>query len=402
MKSAKVFPFLIGINLIILFLQIDVLSVSYHEAQMLYGSPSLLNLYTTSFLNLFGWTDYPLRLSMLLLHFFSVLILYKISAYYLPKIEDRNWVVLIYMLLPGVTSAALVADLAGMKIFFLFLFFYLYLYHRKFSYLFLPLFLFLDWTVIFFYFLIGLYGALNREKWIAFTGGILFFIALFFYSMHIGGIPKGHFIETLALYAAVFSPLVFIYIFYVLYRRLISDDKELLWFLAFGMFVMTLLLSFRQKVYIQEFAPYIMVAIPLVAQTFLHTYRIRLRMFRSRYLMFFYIAFSILLLNSVSVFFNHWLYRFMNNPTKHFAYPMHVAKELAQYFEEKKITCLHTDKEMQLRLRFYGIGECSAVQLSTDPIKGADKVTISYKNRDAYKAYVTNINKIDASGVTNH
>jgi len=391
MNSAKIFPLLVGINLLILILQIDVLSISYHEAEMLYGSPSLLHIYVSSFLNLFGWNDYALRISMIVLHFLSVLLLYRISEHYLPRTDDRNWVLLIYMLLPGVTSAALVADIAGLKILILFIFFYLFIYYRRFAYLFLPFFILLDWTVIFFYFLIGLYGILNRQKWVAGIGSVLFIASLFVYNVQIGGTPKGHFIEILALYAAVFSPLVFLYIFYVLYRRLMSDDKELLWFLAFGMFIITMLLSFRQKVNIQEFAPYIMVAIPLIAQTFFHTYRIRLRIFRGRYQLLFYIAFSILIINSISVFFNHWLYRYMDEPDKHFAYPMHVAKELAHYLDDKKITCLQSDEEMQLRLRFYGIGECSANQLTQDETKGADKVTISYKNRPAYEAYVTKI-----------
>lgn len=391
MKSAKIFPLLVGINLLILFLQIDVLSISYHEAKMLYGPSSLLNIYVTSFLNWFGWDDYVLRLSMILLHLTSVVLLYRISAYYLPRMEDRNWVVLIYMLLPGVTSAALVADLAGLKIFSLFFFFYFYIYHRRFSYLFLPFFILLDWTVIFFYFLISLYGFLRDDKIMALVGGTLFTVSILYFDFQIGGTPKGHFIETLALYAAVFSPLVFIYIFYVLYRRMMSADKELLWLLAFGMFVISILLSFRQRVNIQEFAPYIMVAIPLAAHTFFHTYRIRLRMFRRRYRILFYAAFLILIVNSVSVFFNHWLYRFIEEPSKHFAYPMHVAKELALYLHEKKISCVQTDEKMQLRLRFYEIGECSQIQMNQKVSDQSDKVTISYKNRSVYEAYVTKI-----------
>ena len=159
------------------------------------------------------------------------------------------------------------------------------------------------------------------------------------------------------------------------------------------MFVISLLLSFRQKVTIQDFAPYLMVALPLAAQTFFHTYRVRLPQFRRRYRLLFYSAFSILILNGLAVFFNQWLYLLIKEPKNNFSYSMHVAKELAKELHKEKIICVNTNEKMQGRLHFYGISQCDTTTLSETPFSSAKKVTISYIDIPIYTAYVTKVNK---------
>ena len=105
-----------------------------------------------------------------------------------------------------------------------------------------------------------------------------------------------------------------------------THERDLVWMIASSMFIISLLLSFRQKVNIQDFAPYLMVALPLAAQTFFHTYRVRLPIFRRRYRLLFYSAFTLLVVNALAVFFNQWLYQWIKNPKDHFSYSMHVAK----------------------------------------------------------------------------
>jgi hypothetical protein len=158
-------------------------------------------------------------------------------------------------------------------------------------------------------------------------------------------------------------------------------------------FALSVILSFRQKVNIQEFAPFLMVVLPLAAQTFFHTYRIRLRMFRRRYQLLFYTALGILIINLFAVVFNQYLYQYLKKPKNHFSYPMHVAKELAGELHNNHITCLQADDEkMQLRLRFYEIGNCSATTLSKIPKSRSNKVTISYNGKAIYENYVTKVN----------
>lgn len=394
MREHKIFALFLGINFLILVAQIQGLSISFYEANILYGDSSLLKSFSTFFLNIFGSNDYTLRIPMIVIHLISTILLYLISSYYVSRPNDKLWIVFIYLLLPGITSSALLVNIAGLKIVTLFAFVYIYLRFNNWSLLLLPLFMLLDATSIFLYFSIALFG-FSRKQWI--TAGVssgLLLLAVFFFGIDLSGRPQGRFLDALAIYSAIFSPVVFMYLFYVLYRRYMTHERDLVWMIASSMFVISLLLSFRQKVNIQDFAPYLMVALPLAAQTFFHTYRVRLPIFRRRYRLLFYSAFTLLVVNALAVFFNQWLYQWIKNPKDHFSYSMHIAKELAHELKDNQISCVNADDEkMQLRLLFYGITECQGTLLSEEKNKKGKKVTISYINIPIYTAYVTKVNK---------
>ncbi|MDO9304867.1 MAG: hypothetical protein Q7T77_06030 [Sulfuricurvum sp.] len=394
MREHKIFVLFLGINFLILMAQIQGLSISFYEANILYGDSSLLKSFSTFFLNIFGSNDYALRIPMIVIHLISTILLYLISSYYISRPNDKLWIVFIYLLLPGITSSALLVNIAGLKIVTLFAFVYMYLRFNHWSLILLPLFMMLDATSIFLYFSIALFG-ISRKQWI--TAGVssgLLILAVFFFGIDLSGRPQGRFLDALAIYSAIFSPVVFMYLFYVLYRRYMTHERDLVWMIASSMFIISLLLSFRQKVNIQDFAPYLMVALPLAAQTFFHTYRVRLPIFRRRYRLLFYSAFTLLVVNALAVFFNQWLYQWIKNPKDHFSYSMHIAKELAHELKDNQISCVNADSEkMQLRLRFYGITECQGTLLSEEKNKKGKKVTISYINIPIYTAYVTKVNK---------
>ena len=100
MRERVFFLALLGINFLILVLQIKGLSIGYHEAQILYGELSPLHLLLSTSIHFFGDNDYALRVPMIALHLFSVVLLYGISKHYMSRPSDRLWVVLIYVLLP--------------------------------------------------------------------------------------------------------------------------------------------------------------------------------------------------------------------------------------------------------------------------------------------------------------
>lgn len=394
MREHKIFALFLGINFLILVAQIQGLSISFYEANILYGDSSLLKSFSTFFLNIFGSNDYALRIPMILIHLIATTLLYLISSYYVSRPNDKLWIIFIYLLLPGITSSALLVNIAGLKIVTLFAFVYMYLRFNNWSLMLLPLFMMLDATAIFLYFSIAMFG-ISRKQWV--TAGVslgLLIVAIFFFGVDLSGRPQGRFLDALAIYSAIFSPVVFIYLFFVLYRRYMTHERDLIWMIASSMFIISLLLSFRQKVNIQDFAPYLMVTLPLAAQTFFHTYRVRLPMFRRRYRLLFYSAFTLLMVNALAVFFNQWLYQWIKDPKDHFSYSMHVAKELAHTLKENKISCVNGDDEkMQLRLHFYGIKECKGTLLSEKRNRKGKKVTISYINIPIYTAYVTKVNK---------
>lgn len=390
MRVKALFAALVGIDLILLLLQIRGLSIGYHEAQIVYGDTSPLQLLLNLSFFIFGQGDYALRLPMVFLHLLSVVLLYGISRYYVTRENDRLWIVLIYMLLPGVTSAALVVDNAGLMIASLFLFAYLYLRYGVYALGMLPLLLWIDPTFAYLYLALILYGVYRKEyRWVI-PGAVFLAMSLYWFGIKIGGSPESRFLDLIGVYAAIFSPIVFIYLFYVLYRRMIAKEWDLIWMIATTAFAVSLFLSFRQKVPVQSFAPFLLLALPLAAQTFFKTYRIRLREFRGRYRILFYTALILLILNAMAVFFNQWMYRFLGDPTRHFSYPMHVAKELSQLLHRENVHCIDAgDEKLQLRLRFYGITQCDSYRLEKEFAYTGNKVTISYKNTPVFVAYVT-------------
>ena len=392
MRTKVLLFLLIILHTALLISQIGALSIGYNEAIILYKESSLLHYYIQFFVNNFPHSDLALRLPMILLHIIAFFLLYNISRFYLAKATDRLWLMLIYVLLPGITSAALVVDPAGLKIALTFLFVFLFLRFGAYAYTLLPLYVWIDPTFFPLFVSIMLYGIIKKKHTVTLFGAVLSTVAYSRAGLNIGGFPHGHFLDALGIYAAIFSPIVFLYLFYVMYRRFITNERDLLWLIGTVAFVMSLILSFRQRVEIQSFAPFLMLILPLAGQTFLHTYRIRLRMFRGRYQFLFYTALAILVLNTLAVFFNQYLYRFLKDPTRHFSYPMHVVKDLAQELRHQKISCLHADDDRtQLRLRFYGIGECRKVTLDEHRKDNGSKVTIRYNDIPIQTLYVTKI-----------
>ena len=385
------------IDAFVLFLLTSEISISYNEALLVNSTDfSILQLMITNSISLLGNNDFALRFPMIMMHLISVLLLYKISKNYLSRKSDRIWLIMFYILLPGVISSALVVNSAGLVIVTLLLLIYL---HDKVTdlvllFMSLPL-LFVDISFVSLYLGLGLYYLHKKQKSYFFISLLTFFYAVYYYRPEMYGVPKGHFLDTIGIYATIFTPIIFIFIFYTLYRRFLTDKKDLIFYLSSVALIISLLLSFRQRISVEHFAPYLIVSLPLAAQTFSNSYRVRLKMFRKRYKAIFIFSIVLLLLNSFVVLFNKELYMIIDNPKKHFAYKSHIAKELSQALKKKNIHCVQTDKEMKLRLQFYGINSCSENILhdnSVHLIKMGNTVTVSYNGIEVYTGYVTKIN----------
>ena len=116
----------LSIDVIILLFQASTLSISSHEVGLVYGDFSFIQYIVNQSLYIFGTNDLALRAPMIILHFLSLLLLYKISKNYLVDKRNRIWLLIIFILLPGVLSSALLVDSAGLIIFGLLLFVYIY------------------------------------------------------------------------------------------------------------------------------------------------------------------------------------------------------------------------------------------------------------------------------------
>ncbi|UCM99661.1 hypothetical protein LCX93_09010 [Sulfurimonas sp. SWIR-19] len=346
-------------------------------------------------LKIFGQNDFALRFVMILLHLLSAWLLYAISAKYLALERNRLWLVAVFVLLPGVVSAALVVSYAGLIIFGLFL--YIYVSQKLNDYyvnMLLFLYALLDAGFVYLFVGLAIFYLFQKNKILFLYNLFLAGLSVYIYGLNISGVPSGHFLDTIGVYSAIFTPVIFIYIFYTLYRGYLNDENDKIWYIASTALLFSLLLSFRQRVELELFAPYLILALPLAAKTFAHSYRVRLTNFRKRYRAIFVLAFVFLIFNTLIVMFNKELYLLLDNPKKHFAYKMHIAKKLATKLKAMNISCVKTSQDMQKRLKFYFIDKCdeNVLQELQPHSSIRSDVTIRYKNKILYKANVTKIN----------
>ena len=397
MTSRYILFLILGIDALILFIQTSHISISYEEASLLYGDFSFLQLLTVTSLSLFGQNDFGLRFVMILFHLMSAVLMYLISKRYIAVQRNRLWLVLVFILLPGVVSSAIVVNGAGMVIFGLLLF--IYLSEKLPQYALNALLLFYALIDIgFAYLFLGLliYYLFEKKKSLSLYMLLLYSLTSFLYGFNIDGYPSGHFLDTIGVYSAVFTPIIFIYLFYSLYRRYLTSKIDMIWYISSTVLILSLVLSFRQRIPIEYFAPYLIIALPLAAESFISSYRVRLKMFRTRYKLAFILSFIFLISNTLAVSFNKELYLVVDNPKKHFAYEMHIAKELSKKLKSMSINCVQTNDKMQKRLKFYEIDQCAEnilVETSLNT-ENRNNVTISYKEILLYKANVTNLNNI--------
>lgn len=358
------------------------LSISADEADIFFNQTNIahyLALYSTEW---FGKSDFTLRLPFILLHLASMVLLYKIGKIFLKKRFDRILSIAIYAFLPGVNSVALLVNNSVVVIFITLLFTYLYLLEYKIaSHAVLILSLFIDNSFAIFYIALFVYALANRKIDLLLLTLILFGASMYLYGFDTGGKPKGYFVDTLGIYAAVFSPLLFLYFIYAMYRILIKEEKNLLWYISFFSLVVSLILSLRQKLLLEDFAPFVVLAIPLMIKVFFNSYRVRLPAFRKLHTLFFAIVLSSLFLNTLASYLHQPLYTLMDEPTKHFAVKYHVAKELAEELKAKGITkVLVKDERMALRLKFYDIERGGIYKLLShkEIEEGYEQIDITY------------------------
>ena len=382
---------LLGLDVAILLYEVSTISITAHEAHVYFYSTSFMHYLSHFSTAIFGENDYGLRLPMILFHVMSVLLLFQVSKAYVKRDSDRLWLVFVYMLLPGVTSAALLVSSAGFMIFTLFLLLYLYQQKSKLVPFLLVFLVWVDGAYSLLFFALAVYAFNRGNKLYMYLNVGLLLLSYYLFSFDTMGKPSGHFLDVLGLYATIFSPVVFIFLVYVLYRKMVTKEYDITLYVSGIVFVVSLLLSFRQTIHIEDFAPYMMLLLPLAAQTFFSSYRVRLREFRGRYRILLAIGFALLAVHFFLLLFNKGLYLVLDNPHRHFAYKTHIVKELAAGLKQQGVDCVSAERErLQLRLRFYGIGECERNVLYEVPRDIDSDVTIRYWGHKVAAYNVTN------------
>lgn len=334
--------------------------ITAHEAKILYTSDDILG-------TLVKWGDslnigvIGVRVFSLFFGFLSIGLFYELSRRHFKQDRDIYLSTLIFMFLPGILTATTMANVAIIVLPIVLLFVLLY---EKGHYLLLPplmlaLFFIHDASIIFFVATL-FYAVMHREKKLAIFS--LVFLLAFIYlakGIEIGGQPSGHFVEVFGQYATVFSPLLFIYFFYAMYRILLKEKKSLIWYISFTALAFSLLLSIRQRVHITDFAPYVMIAIVLMLKVFNNTIGVRLPEFQKRYKRGFIVVISFLAFTVFLIVGHKLLYLVLEDPRKHFVHRIYKPYLLAEELKSEGIECYDgAHGRERYQLRYYDILPC--------------------------------------------
>lgn len=352
--------FICFLDALILLYCISNLSISYDEAKIFYEEKSLLSYIVRLSCKFFGQNDYALRLPFLIFHFLSLILLYKVSKHILKRRNDRYLSTILFIFLPGILASAILVNEAGLVLFLTLCMLYLY-QNNFFKSFYASMFIcaFISNSFMIFYICVLMFSIYIKHRRISFVALFCFMISILIFGFEMEGKPRGYLVDTIGIFAAVFSPFLFLYFIYTMYRIAIKDqDKNIFWFVSAGSFALCALLSVRQKLYLEDFLPFSVIAVPLMVRVFFGSYRIRLPRFRKTYGAITTIVLLSLIFFSMIIILNPILYgfQFKDKPQKHFAYNYHVAEELSDYLKQNNLNNLNIeDKKIALRLKFYGI-----------------------------------------------
>ncbi|SFV69275.1 membrane protein [hydrothermal vent metagenome] len=334
--------------------------IGTHEASIYYANSSVLYYLTHLCDGLFS-NSLEFRLPFLVFGFLNILLFYKMSKHYFENIEDSYLATTVFLLLPGIITATILVNIAVVVITLVLLFLIFYEKKQIVGQILVMIGLVIvhDASIIFFIAL-AIFSIFQKNK-ILF--GISIFLSiislLYFNKLEIGGKPTGEFLELFGLYIALFSPLVFFYFFYALYRIWLREQKDILWYISFSAFILSILVSLRQQVHMTDFAPYVIVSVVLMLLTYYKTLYVRLPQFQKNYRIGFMIVFGSLVLSAMVIVFHQAFFYILDDKSKHFAYKFY--EPYWQVLELKEIgkNCYTAKNEkIQYQLKYYGIEKC--------------------------------------------
>ncbi|PHO18011.1 hypothetical protein CPU12_07535 [Malaciobacter molluscorum LMG 25693] len=381
------------VTTIVLIFVSNTLSISYKEALNFFHNSSLLSILTNISTTIFGQNDIALRLPFLCFYFFSVILLYVNTKNFFKYQLDRAVSTIIFMFLPGVLSASLLVNSAIVVTFCTLLYIYYYQKTNKHNYFFLFVFLFVDNSFAILFLAIFFYSMSKKDNLMIYISLILFGLSMGIYGFDSSGKPKGFFADTFAIYASIFSPFLFLYFFYSMYRLGVKNQRSFIWYISVTALIFSFIFSFRQQIYIEDYAPFVVIAIPLMVRLFFHSYRVRLSEFRKIHNFFAFLVLITLSLNIVITIFNKPLYLILENPKKHFVYKYHVVKELSKELKKQHINFItSSDDKLLLRLKFYKIYKGKKYYISLNKLNDYNySFPIEYYGVTVATAYVKKI-----------
>ena len=334
--------------------------IGSHEATVYYTDTKILYSLTHICSGVFG-NSLDFRFPFLVFGFINIPLFFIMSRLYFSDKKESYFATMLFALLPGIITSAILVNIAVVVITFVLGFIIFYEKKKLFwqGVTMVALLLIHDASVIFFISL-SIFSAFRRDKALFTISIILTSLSLLYFNdLTIGGRPKGEFLELFGLYIALFSPLLFLYFFYAIYRIWLREKKDILWYISFTSFVLSILLSLRQQVIMTDFAPYVIVSVILMLVTYQKTLKVRLPQFQKWYKRgFSLVIFSLFLSSSIIIFHKSFFY-FLNDKTKHFAYDFYEPYWKVKELKEIEQYCYTArNKKVQYQFKYYGVDRC--------------------------------------------
>jgi hypothetical protein len=223
--------------------------------------------------------------------------------------------------------------------------------------------LFTDTATFSFYFALAIYAYKKKKFPLFWFSLLLFIISVYFGHFGFEGKPRGHLVELFGVYAALFSPLFFVYFFYAVYRVMLNGPRDLYWYLASVPFVVSLLLSIRQKILITDFGPYLLIGVLVSVSVFSGSLRVRMKSFQRPYRIAKNTVLLFLVISGLVTVAHRPLYRAMGNSGAFFASALYEPYDLAMKLKREKRSCFRSDEirkgdKYLYVMRFYGFEKC--------------------------------------------
>jgi hypothetical protein len=338
----------------------SMIPIGSHEATVYYSDTKILYYLTHLFNGVFG-NSLDFRFPFLVFGLINIPLFFIMSRLYFFEKEEGYFATMVFALLPGIITSAVLVNIAVVVITFVLGFILFYEKKKIFwqGVTMVALLLIHNASIIFFIAL-AIFSAFRRDRVLFAISIILTAISLLYFNeLTIGGRPKGEFLELFGLYIALFSPLVFIYFFYATYRIWLREKKDILWYISFTAFILSILLSLRQQVIMTDFAPYVIVSVIFMIVTYEKTLKIRLPQFQKWYKRGFSLVLLSLFLSSFVILFHKSFFYLLDDKTKHFAYDFYEPYWKVKELNEIEQDCYTArNKKVQYQFKYYGVDEC--------------------------------------------
>jgi len=326
--------------------------------------------------------DYFLRIIPLFFSFLSTILFFKISEIYLQKY--KYIATFIFLFIPGFIVSSILINKAIFLIFFTLFFIYIFKKYRFFAYLLLIAYVFIDYSFIALYFSLIFYAIYKKDTKFLIFILILMAVNANYFSYTIGGKPKGFLIELLATYILIFSPFVFFYFMYTIYKGFFIK-KDILFFIGSFTFLISIFLSFRQRIRIDDFAPFVLPYTIYMFRVFINSYKVRLPKFRMPYKILFIFLFSTMFIFDVLIF--------LGIPNKGLDRSIYFVKPLVKILKKYNINKINCNNYHLCKvLNFYGINKGKEYYIKYS--KSNLKVSIFHKNKKILDIDVSNLNTL--------